>query len=58
MTDSDPTNPELIYYKVSPEYQHGLWIDWDDIFKNRPDWKSRFKYSGDADYDFNADTNP
>ena len=56
--DSDPTNPEIIYYKVSPQYQHGLWIDWDEIFKNRPDWKSRFKYSGDADYNFNTDTNP
>lgn len=51
---SDPSGERaIIFYdpRVPGSEDFPLWLDYDSIFKDHPDWIDRFKYNGYADVD-------
>jgi hypothetical protein len=51
---TDPSGERaVIFYdpRVPGSEDFPLWLDYDAIFKDHPDWRERFKYNGYADVD-------
>lgn len=58
LADLEGENRAIIFAdpRVAGTEDFPLWIDYDTIFKQYPDWKTRFKYNGYADVDVSGES--